>query len=112
MAERGGGATGTVARGVAPPSGLLVGASLEVAFGNGTATGDPSGARVPSKLTAGERPNAMATRPMPRTISDVRIARLLRRPARMGHRAVARRPNLLGVLPEISRGELGLARLP
>src|SRR5262249_25196019 len=106
------GATGTAASGVAPPSALLPGARLVAGPGSGTATGVPSGVRVPSKLTAGDRPKARPSRPMPKITSDVRIARLLDCAAGMGHPAHARRPDLLAVFPQISGCELGLARLP
>ena len=94
------GGTGTAPAGVAEPSELDAGA------GNGTATVAPSGERVPSKLTAGDKPKASASKPMLKTTSDVRIARLLRCPAGMGHGALARRSHLLGVFPQISGGEL------
>ncbi len=70
--------------------------------GNGTATVAPSGARVPSKLTAGDNPTARASKLMLKMTSDVRMARLLRSCASMGHRAIARRPHLLGVFPLIA----------
>src|SRR5262247_3267796 len=114
--ERGGmvvsGAAGTAASGVALPSGLPAASVLERPSAPGAATVVPSGVRLPSKLTAGDRPKAKPSRPMPTRSSDVRIARLLGRPAGMGHRARARRSHLLGVLPQISRGELRRARLP
>src|SRR5207302_769892 len=37
---------------------------------------DPSGVRVPSKLTAGESPTARASSPMLNAISDLRMAHL------------------------------------
>src|SRR5262245_51236195 len=114
--ERGGtvvsGAAGTAASGVALPSGLPAASVPERPSAPGAATVVPSGVRLPSKLTAGDRPKAKPSRPMPTRSSDVRIARLLDRPAGMGHRARARRPHLLGVLPQITRGEFRRARLP
>src|SRR5262245_21689609 len=114
--ERGGmvvsGAPGTAASGVALPSALPAASVPGRPSAPGAATVVPSGARLPSKLTAGDRPKAKPSKPMPTRRSDVRIARLLDRPARMGHRARARGSHLLGVLPQISRGELRRARLP
>src|SRR5262249_12504334 len=106
------GATGTAASGVAPPSALLPGARLVAGPGSGTATGVPSGVRVPSKLTAGDKPKARPSRLMPRITSDVRIQHLLDRASRMGHRPHARRPDLLAVLHQLPGCELGLARSP
>src|SRR5438128_2638030 len=109
MPGRGGtasGAPGTAARGVAPGAKFTSGAF------SGTVIVDPSGARVPSKLTAGDRPTASASKPMLITTSDVRIARLLGRSAGMGHRALARRPNLLEVFPQVAGSEFGAPRLP
>ena len=110
MAERGGnvsgataGAAGTAASGVAPPSEGLPAAGLGVTSGNAPAA--PSGARVPSKLMAGDRAmptTAMPSKAMLAMTLDVRIARPLGRPAGMSHRAVARGPHLLGVFPQIS----------
>src|SRR5262245_49961090 len=80
--------------------------------GSGAVTGAISGVRVPSKLAAGEKPNAKPIRPRLTTALDVRIARLLSRPAGMGHRAFARRPDLLGIFPQIAGRELGRPRLP
>src|SRR5262245_8781350 len=94
------GGTGTVASGA-----TWVG-------GSGAVTGAISGVRVPSKLAAGEKPNAKPIRPRLTTALDVRIARLLSRPAGMGHRAFARRPDLLGIFPQIAGRELGCPRLP
>src|SRR5262245_21299041 len=114
--ERGGmvvsGAPGTAASGAALPSELPAASVPERPSALGAATVVPSGARLPSKLTAGDRPKAKPSRPMPTRSSDVRIARLLDRPAGMGHRARARGSHLLGVLPQISRGEFRRARLP
>src|SRR5262245_41256245 len=111
--ERGGmvvsGAAGTAASGSELPAASV---PEERPSAPGAATVVPSGVRLPSKLTAGDRPKAKPSRPMPTRISDVRIARLLDRPAGMGHRARARRAHLLGVLPQISRGEFRRARLP
>src|ERR1700690_1270887 len=65
--------------------------------------------------------NAMATcaanRPAPITTArnrnlDIRIARLLARPAGMGDRAFDGRPYLLSVFPQITGAEFGLTRLP
>src|SRR5262249_23878444 len=126
MAERGGsvsGATGaapgiapgTAASGVAPPSEGPPAVGLGVVSDSGIVA--PSGARVPSKLMAGDRPTAMPSMAPPskamlaRTL-NVRIARSLGRRAGMGHRAIARRSHLLGVLPQISGGEYGRSRLP
>src|SRR5215470_14950480 len=108
-----GGETGTAASGVALPSGLPLPRLLAPGAGSGTATVDPSGVRVPSKLTAaGDRPKARPSKPMLRMKSDVRIARLLGGGAGMGDRASARRPHLLRVFPQISRCGGRLARLP
>src|SRR5438552_4479710 len=79
-------------------------------FGGGTAAAGASG--TPSKLAAGGRPSARPIRPRLTTTLDVRIARFLGRPAGMGHCALARGPDLLGVFPQISGREFGLARLP
>src|ERR1043166_6057723 len=67
---------------------------------------------VPSKASAGARPMATPISKIPSVRSHVRIARLLGRSARMGDGTVERRPDLLGVLPQITRGELSLSRLP
>src|ERR1043166_5501956 len=67
---------------------------------------------VPSKASAGARPMATPSSKIPSVRSHVRIARLLGRSARMGDGTVERRPDLLGVLPQITRGELSLPRLP
>src|SRR5690349_12024541 len=65
----------------------------------------------PSKASAGAsaKPNPISTRSVR---SHVRITRLLDRSARMGDGAVERRPDLLGVLPQITGGELPLPRFP
>src|SRR5438552_8368894 len=78
-------------------------------FAGGTAAAGASG--TPSKLDAGGRPSARPIRPRLMTL-NVRIARFLGRPAGMGHGAVARGPDLLGVFPQISGGEFGTSRLP
>src|SRR5207245_7849997 len=65
-----------------------------------------------SKLAAGEKPSASAISPQLRTTSYVRIARLLSRTARMRDGAIARRPDLLGVFPQIPRSKSWLAGLP
>ena len=96
------GAAGTAASGVALPSTLVASPGLTVGSGSGTPTAADPGVRVPSKLTAGERPTAAASKPMLTMKLDIRIARLLGRAAGMGHRAVARRSHLLGVFPQIS----------
>src|SRR3972149_181457 len=73
---------------------------------------------APSDLRpAGARAGAATLRPAPITItrnsvSAIRITRLLARPARMGHRAIDGRTHLLGVFPQITGTEFGLARLP
>src|SRR6516162_5113965 len=97
------GTPGTAASGVAPPSEGLPAVGLGVASGNAAAA--PSGARVPSKLMAGDRAMPTTATPSKAMLAmrlDVRIASPLGRPAGMGHRAVARRSHLLGVLPQIS----------
>src|SRR6185312_6528214 len=43
---------------------------------------------------------------------DIRITRLLGRPARMGHSAIARGADLLGIFPQIAGGEFLAPRLP
>src|SRR5262245_60922483 len=58
-----------------------------------------------------------AAKPTPATTMsgrtlDIRITRLLGRPAGMRHRAVLRGADLLGVLPQIAGAELAGARLP
>src|ERR1035437_9655601 len=68
-------------------------------------------------LPATPMPTCAATRPAPITTarnrnSDIRIARLLARPAGMGDRAFDGRPYLLGVFPQITGAEFGLTRLP
>jgi len=55
----------------------------------------------PSKLAAGEKPSASAISPQLEDNINVRIARLLSRTARMRDGAIARRPDLLGVFPQI-----------
>src|SRR5207253_5570907 len=67
---------------------------------------------VPSKPSAGASPRLRPISTIPSVRSHVRIARLLGRSARMGDGAVERRPHLLGVLPQITRGELSLPRFP
>src|SRR5580704_10612427 len=47
-----------------------------------------------------------------RAALGIRITRLLGSTARMGHRAIARRPDLLGVFPQIARAIFLGARLP
>src|ERR1043166_2650958 len=66
----------------------------------------------PSKASAGASPspNPISTKLSARL--HVRIARLLGRSARMGHGAVERGPDLLGVLPQIPGGVLALAGFP
>src|SRR5262249_7058849 len=84
------------------------------------------GAVVPSKASAGRGampdpgPNAKPNPTAPRsaistplaatrpTLLDVRIARLLDRSAGVGDGAFAGRPDLLGILPQIAGGVLGL----
>src|SRR5580693_4034948 len=92
------------------------------------------GVVVPSKAKAGAiespstgpravpkpRPTAMHSalasatlRPLVmRAALGIRIARLLGTAARMGHRAITRRPDLLGVFPQIARPIFLGARLP
>src|SRR5262245_56445912 len=94
------GGTGTVASGA-----TWVG-------GSGAVTGAISGVRVPSKLAAGEKPNAKPIKPRLTTALDVRITRLLSRPAGMGHRTVARWPDLLCIFPDVTGRELGCLWLP
>src|SRR5262249_27946943 len=57
-------------------------------------------------------PMATPISTIPSARLHVRITRLLGRSARMGHGAVDRRPDLLGVLPQITGAELPLARFP
>src|SRR5580692_3115376 len=86
------------------------------------------GVVVPSKAKAGARPRAVpkprpaamhsalaSATPRPlvtRAALGIRITRLLGTAARMGHRAIARRPDLLGVFPQIARRVFLGARLP
>src|ERR1043166_6720334 len=67
---------------------------------------------VPSKASSGASPMARPISTIPSVRSHIRIARLLGRSARMGDGTVERRPDLLGVLPQITRGELSLPWLP
>src|SRR5213592_1131864 len=103
MADRGGRISGATS-GVALPSEVLPAAGLGLS-GSGTAVA--SGRRLPSKLIAGERPTATPSKAMLAMNLDIRIARPLGRRAGMGDRALARRSHLLGVFPQISRGEFG-----
>src|SRR5262249_31313797 len=57
-------------------------------------------------------PMATPISTIPSARLHVRITRLLGRSARMGDGAVDCRPDLLGVLPQITGGELPLARFP
>src|SRR5215213_6781952 len=70
-----------------------------------TLTGEPSN---PNAGAAGAAPNINA-----RMIRlDVRITLFLVRTARMGYRAIHRRPNLLGIFPERTRCMIGRSGLP
>src|SRR5256885_1987253 len=105
-----GGASRSKSRVVGLASGTARLRSRVAEFGDGTAAAGASG--TPSKLAAGGRPSARPIRPRLTTTLNVRIARFLGRPAGMGHGAVARGPDLLGVFPQISGGEFGAARPP
>ena len=80
--------------------GLLVPSKAKAASG---AMPIPAPGHVPTPRPS---PPASATSTPPAarraTLLDVRITRLLDRAARMGHGAIARRPNLLGVFPQIA----------
>src|SRR4029077_6158884 len=91
----------TVPRGVSP--------GCSGAAGEGS---DCSRFVVPSKPSAGASPRPTPISRITSARSHVRIARLLGRSARMGDGAVDRRPNLLGVLPQITGGEFSLPRFP
>src|ERR1700689_3662091 len=71
---------------------------------------------VPKPSPAAMHSALASTTPLPlamrRTALGIRIARLLGTTARMGHRAIARRPDLLGVFPQIARPIFIGARLP
>src|SRR6202012_4899924 len=84
---------------------------------------------LPSKANAGanHRPGPLiptarhkapkmpkAVRPVPSRamLSNIRIGSLLGRSARMGHRAIARRADLLGVFPKVAGAVFHLPRLP
>src|SRR5580700_2382755 len=70
------------------------------------------GVRVPSKAKAAASPRPAPNNATASKRSYIRIARLLGRPARMGDGAVARRPDLLGIFPDVSRCVGRPARLP
>src|SRR5205085_7894556 len=88
----------------------MSGAARGAAFGDGAKTVGASG--TPSKLTAGGKPSASPIRPRLTTASNVRITHFFGCPAGMGQRAMARRPYLLGVFPQIPGRELGLLWRP
>src|SRR5215470_8039421 len=67
---------------------------------------------VPSSARTGASPSTRPTATMRTIVSDVRIAPLFRRCARMGHGARPRRTHLLGVFPQATRAELAVAWLP
>src|SRR5580704_15151688 len=90
----------------------LVRSSGSAAPGAGSDCSCARGLVGPSNPSAGASPRPTPIRTIPSARSNVRITRLLGRSARVGHRAVERRPDLLGVLPQISGGELPLPRPP
>src|SRR5438132_49774 len=67
---------------------------------------------MPSRPDAGTKPTPSASAARNAMRSNIRIARLLGGPARMGDRTVNRRSHLLGVFPQIAGRELAFARLP
>src|SRR5690606_12018428 len=70
------------------------------------------GVRVPSNAAAGLAPSTRPISDIVTASSDVRIAYGLGRPARMRHGPIDGRTDLLGVLPQVTRTVLRLARLP
>src|SRR4051794_21352869 len=94
--------------GTARSGGLLRSGGGALAFG--ATAEEPLG--VPSKLAAGWKPSASPMIPILANTSNVRIARLLSRPTRMRHRAIARRPNLLSIFPQISGRGFGRPCFP
>src|ERR1700685_882109 len=94
--------------GVVVPSNAKAGA-IESPSTGPRAVPKPSPAAMQSAL-ASATPRPLKIR---RTAAlDVRITRLLGTAARMGHRAIARRPDLLGVFPQIARRIFLGPRLP
>src|SRR5712691_5839653 len=89
---------GTAARGIA--SRLMTGAMPSRA------------APVPSNAKAETKPRPVQNSAAGMRRSDIRIAPDLCRPAGMGDGTATRGAHLLGVFPQIARGELGLFRLP
>src|SRR5579864_7850276 len=77
-----------------------------------TAGATSPGVRVPSKAEAAASPRPAPNNATASKRSDIRIAHLLGRPARMGDGAVARRTDLLGIFPKVTGGESVAARLP
>src|SRR5580658_2339651 len=94
--------------GVVVPSNAKAG-SIESPSTGPRAVPKPSPAAMHSAL-ASATPLPLVMRRM--AILDIRITRLLGTAARMGHRAIARRPDLLGVFPQIARRIFLGARLP
>src|SRR6187551_2011556 len=90
---------------------LFVDAGIIPCAGAACAGASAEGRVVPSNANACVAPSARPTASM-RVRSRVRIADFLGLAARMGHGAVDGGPDLLGVFPQISGGEIGLARLP
>src|SRR5262249_42464613 len=70
------------------------------------------GAVVPSKPSAGAKLKESPSASNASVRSNVRIARLLGRSARMGDGAVERRAHLPGVFPQVSGSEFLVPRLP
>src|SRR3954451_13111169 len=91
---------------------LFTEAGVIPAGGVAGVTRSVGGRVVPSNPNAGANPDISPSAAAIRMRSRVRIADLLGFAARMGDGAVHGRSNLLGVFPQITGGEIGLARLP
>src|SRR5262245_40963159 len=90
---------------------IATGATPGVATRGGLAAGGPS-LGVPSRPSAGASPKPRPVRKRSAIRSDVRIALLFRRSARMRDGTGQRRPDLLGVLPQVTGGVVPVPRLP
>src|SRR5215467_5631443 len=102
---------------VGPPT--LGGASAGAVTADARGTTSPTaGARLlvcplePSKPKAENRPRPTVNTAAGMRWSDIRIGPDLLGATRMGHGTAARVADLLGVLPQIARGEIRLPRLP